>query len=146
MAAGLSILPEKIDLLRTRLNELASRTLRLEDLQPPLRLDAEVGLGEISLDSLAELDRLRPMGMGNPLTQFFARGLVQARPAQRMGAEKQHVKLWVKAGAITHEVVWWGAGEKALPEGKFDLAFAPAVNEFNGRRTVQLKFLDWRPA
>ena len=63
-----------------------------------------------------------------------------------MGAEKQHVKLWVKAGAITHEVVWWGAGEKALPEGKFDLAFAPAVNEFNGRRTVQLKFLDWRPA
>jgi hypothetical protein len=29
---------------------------------------------------------------------------------------------------------------------KFDLAFAPQVNEFNGRRTVQLKVLDWRPA
>jgi hypothetical protein len=27
-----------------------------------------------------------------------------------------------------------------------DLAFAPQVNEFNGRGGVQLKVLDWRPA
>ena len=146
MAAGLSIAPEKIDLLRTRLNEIARHTLKQENLQPPLRLDAEVNLKEINLDSLAELDRLKPMGQGNPTTQFFARGLIQARPVQRMGADKQHVKMWVKADAIKHEVVWWGAGDKSLPEGKFDLAFAPSINEFNGRRTVQLKFLDWRPA
>jgi len=30
--------------------------------------------------------------------------------------------------------------------GQFDLAFAPSINEFNGRTTVQLKVLDWRPA
>jgi hypothetical protein len=33
-----------------------------------------------------------------------------------------------------------------VPDGKFDLAFAPAVNEYNGRRKVQLKVLGWRPA
>jgi hypothetical protein len=33
-----------------------------------------------------------------------------------------------------------------LPVGRFDLAFAPSLNEFNGRMTVQLKVLDWRPA
>jgi hypothetical protein len=32
-----------------------------------------------------------------------------------------------------------------LPVGRFDLAFAPQTNEFNGRRVVQLKVLDWRP-
>jgi single-stranded-DNA-specific exonuclease len=120
--------------------------LKPEDLQPPLRLDAEVKLAEINLDSLAELDRLKPMGQGNPPVQFFARDLTQARPAQRMGADKKHVKMWVKNGAVTHEVVWWNAADQALPDGTFDLAFAPAVNDFNGRRTVQLKFLDWRPA
>jgi hypothetical protein len=26
------------------------------------------------------------------------------------------------------------------------VAFAPQVNDYNGRRTVQLKVLDWRPA
>jgi len=46
-------LPEKIDLLRAKLNELARLKLKPEDLQPPLRLDAEVGLAEINLIRLA---------------------------------------------------------------------------------------------
>jgi single-stranded-DNA-specific exonuclease len=144
MAAGLTIAPDKVDLFRARLNELARRALKPEDLQPPLRLDAEVGLKEITLNSLAELEQFKPTGMGNPAVQFYARNLTQNKTPLRMGATKQHVKLWVTDGAVTHEAVWWNAG--ALPDGKFDLAFAPSVNEFNGRTTVQLKVLDWRPA
>jgi single-stranded-DNA-specific exonuclease len=146
MAAGLSIAPDKVDLFRARLNELAKHALKPEDLQPPLRLDAEVGLNEITLDSLAELEQLKPTGQGNPAVQFCARNLTHKKPLQRMGANKQHVKLWVTDGAVTHEAVWWNAGNGSLPVGKFDLAFAPSVNEFNGRRTVQLKVLDWRAA
>ena len=146
MAAGLSIAPDKIDLLRQRLNEIARRRLRPEDLQPPLRIDAEVGLDEITLESLAELDRLKPTGQGNPAVQFCVRKLLHQRPLQRIGAEKRHVKMWVTDGMATHEAVWWNGGEKSLPVGKFDLAFAPQVNEFNGNRTVQLKVLDWQTA
>ena len=146
MAAGLSLQPEKIDALRQRLNELARRALKPEDLQPLLRLDAEVGLDEMTLESLGELAGLKPTGQGNPPVQFCARSVTHQRPLQRMGADKQHVKLWVTDGAVTHEAVWWNGGDKSLPVGKFDLAFAPQVNEFNGRRTVQLKVLDWRVA
>ena len=145
MAAGLSVQPEKMDALRRRLNELARRALKPEDLQPPLRLDAEVGLDEISLDFLGILACLKPTGQGNPPVQFCARSLAHQRPLQRMGADKQHVKLWVTDGVATHEAVWWNGGDQSLPVGKFDLAFAPQVNEYNGRRTVQLKVLDWRP-
>ncbi len=144
MAAGLTIAPERVDLFRQRLNEIARRTLRPEDLQPPLRVDAEVALGEITLESLAELEQLKPMGQGNPAVQFCSRNLTQKKPPLRMGANKQHAKLWVTDGVVTHEAVWWNAG--ALPDGKFDLAFAPSVNEYNGRTTVQLKVLDWRAA
>ena len=140
MAAGLSVQPDKIDLLRQRLNELARRALKPEDLQPLLRLDAEVGLDEMSLEMLGELARLKPAGQGNSPVQFWAHGI----PLQRMVREKQHVKLLVTDGAVRHEAVWWNGGDKSLPVGKFDLAFAPQVNEFNGRRTVQLKVLDWR--
>lgn len=146
MAAGLSVLPGKIDLLRARLNDLARLALKPEDLQPPLRLDAEVKLGELNFDSLAELEKLKPTGMGNPAMQFCARNLAHRKPLQRIGANKQHVKLWVTDGSITHEAVWWNAGNGSLPVGKFDLAFAPTLNEFNGRVSVQLKVLDWRPA
>jgi single-stranded-DNA-specific exonuclease len=145
MAAGLSIAPDKVEEFRRRLNELARIGLRPDDLQPSLRLDAEVRLAQLNLDSLAELDQLKPVGQGNPGVQFWARELSQARPAQRMGTTRQHVKLWLTDGAVTHEAVWWNAGNRALPEGTFDLAFAPAINEFNGRSTVQLKVLDWRP-
>jgi single-stranded-DNA-specific exonuclease len=146
MAAGLTIHPDNLEAFRTRLNEIARRTLKREDLVPPLRLDAEVNLGDLSLDSLAELDQLKPMGQGNPAVQFYAANVTHHRPLQRMGAEKQHVKLWVTDGKIVHEGVWWNAGKESLPVGRFDLAFAPQVNAFNGKRTVQLKVLDWRPA
>lgn len=63
-----------------------------------------------------------------------------------MGTDKQHVKMWVTDGTTRHEAVWWNAGQESLPVGKFDLAFAPQVNDYNGRRTVQLKTLDWRAA
>ncbi len=146
MAAGLSIQPDKIDALRERLNELARRALKPEDLQPPMRLDAEVGLDEMTLEMLQELSRLKPTGQGNPGVQFCARNLTHARPLQRIGADKQHVKMWVTDAAATLEAVWWNGGEESLPVGKFDLAFAPQVNQFNGNRTVQLKVLDWKPA
>jgi len=146
MAAGLSVSSDKVDVLRQRLNEIARRQLRPEDLQPPLRLDAEVGLAELTLDSLAELEKMKPLGQGNPPLQFCARNLAHKKPFQRMGAKKQHLKLWVTDGTTTHEAVWWNAGAGLLPDGRFDLAFAPDLNEFNGRTTVQLKVLDWRPA
>ena len=146
MAAGLSIAPDRIDLFRARLNELAKKSLKPGDLQPPLRLDAEVCLDELNLDSLTQLEKLKPTGQGNPPLQFYTCNLNHVRPLQRIGAKKQHVKLWVADGTATHEAVWWNAGQGSLPVGKFDLAFAPAINEFNGRTSVQLKVLDWREA
>jgi len=157
MAAGLSIQSDKIDALRERLNELARRELKPEDLQPSLRLDAEVGLDEMNFETLNELARLKPTGQGNPGVRFCARNLTHARPLQRIGADRRHVKMWVTdtpspqggygaAGGTVLEAVWWNGGEASLPIGKFDLAFAPQINEFNGRRTVQLKVLDWRAA
>jgi len=145
MAAGLTVHPDRLDELRSRLNEVARRTLKQEDLQPPLRLDAEVGLQEMTLSRLNELDRLHPCGQGNPGVQFVARGLTHARALRRMGKEQQHVKMWVTDGGGTCEAVWWRVGDQALPVGEFDLAFAPQINPYNGRHTVQLKVLDWRP-
>lgn len=146
MAAGLSIASDNLEAFRVQLNECARRCLKPEDLQPPLRLDGEIGLELINLASIQELERLRPTGQGNPTVQFCARGLAHKRPLQRVGADKQHVKMWVTNGTIAHEAIWWGAGNGSLPVGTFDLAFAPQLNSFNGNTTVQLKVLDWRPA
>jgi single-stranded-DNA-specific exonuclease len=145
LAAGVSLLPANLDAFRARLNELARRTLKPDELQPPLRLDAEVSLGDVTLDCLEALDQLRPTGQSNPPVQLLARSLTLQRPPQRMGAEKQHLKMWVTDGATAHEAVWWRAGKEPSLASRFDLAFAPQINDYDGRRTVQLKVLDWRP-
>jgi single-stranded-DNA-specific exonuclease len=145
MAAGVTLQPANLDPFRARLNDLARRTLKPDQLQPPLRLDAEVRLDEMTVDSLTALDQLQPTGQGNPPVQFFARNLTQQRALQRIGAQKQHLKLWVTDGHTTHEALWWGAANECLSASPFDLAFAPQINDYHGRRTVQLKVLDWRP-
>ena len=145
MAAGVTIHPDNLDAFRKRLNELARVALKPADLQPPLRLDAEVALEEIT-GHAGRTGSFEADGAGESGRPILCPQCDASRPLQRMGAEKQHVKMWVTDGVVTHEGVWWGAGDASVPEGKFDLAFVPQINEFNGRRSVQLKVLDWRSA
>jgi len=146
MAAGLALKPEQLDAFRTRLNDLARRTLKPEQLQPALRIDADVAFGELTLERLQELARVQQTGAGNPVVQLAVRNVTHQRPPLRMGADRKHAKLWITDGRATCEAVMWNLGENALPTGRFDLAFAPQINEFNGNVSVQLKALDWRPA
>jgi len=95
---GLTVAPANLESFRLRLNQLAREALKPDQLLAPLRLDAEVGLEEINLPCLASLSQLKPTGQGNPPVQFVARRLEHQRPLQRMGADKQHVKMWVSDG------------------------------------------------
>jgi len=146
MAAGLALRPERVDDFRIRLNELARRSLKPEQLQPTLRLDAEVKPGEITLEQLVELGKLQQTGIGNPAVQLVMRDVTHQRPPTRMGQDKKHARLWITDGAATREAVMWGVGDGPLPVERFHLAFTPQINEYNGTCSVQLKVLDWKPA
>ena len=149
MAAGISIAPANVDAFRIRMNELARGQLKTEQLRPSLRLDAEVSLPELTLDRLQELEQIKPSGQGNPPVHFVTRGLTLRRPPQPLGkdsARARGTKLWVTDGSLVLEAVWWGENDGRLPNGCFDLAFEPQINEFNGSRSVQLKVLDWKCA
>ena len=146
MAAGVTVLPVKLDAFRDRMNDLASRALSPDQLQPELQLDAEVKLKTVSMENILELERLAPFGMGNPGCQFATRGVRLVGTPQRIGMDKQHYKLQVADEQVQHEAIWWNAGHDAkLPTGQFDLAYSIGLNEFMGKTSVQLRWLDWRP-
>jgi single-stranded-DNA-specific exonuclease len=146
MAAGLSIRADKLDVFRERMNSVARRMLKPEHLQPSLRLDSEVTTSALTVQSLQELARLEQTGIGNPRVQLCLRNVGHERALQRMGADKQHAKMWITDGNRTCEAVLWNVKEGTLPVGKFDLAFGPELNHYNGKVSVQLKVLDWRDA
>jgi single-stranded-DNA-specific exonuclease len=142
MAAGLSIDPARLEAFRLRINDLARERLRPEHLQPEVRIDASIPLRSLSLPVVADLRRLEPFGMGNPVVQLAVRGLSHARPPQRL--KEQHWKFWVTDGGTPVETVWWAAGDRPVPEGRFDLAVIPEAGDYGGRRFLQLRLIDWR--
>ena len=144
MAAGITIAPQNVTPFRERLNAIARRTLRPDQLQPVLKLDASVSLRDLTLKQLEELDRIRPTGQGNAALQFCADGLRLHRPPLRMGKEQQHLKLHVTDGNDIREAVWWNAPKEFIAPDRFALAFTAEVNDFRGNRTVQLKVADLR--
>lgn len=146
MAAGVTVHPDQLGPLRTRLNEIARATLTPEQLRPTLRVDLEIPLPSLTMDTLGELGRLEPFGQGNPAIHFASRSLRHQRPPQTIGKERQHLKLWVTDGTASFEALWWNAATRTGIEPPFDLVFTPQINEFNGRRTIQLKVHDCRPS
>lgn len=146
MAAGLAMLPDRLEALRLRLNAMARRLLAPERLYPELRLDGIVPMEGLTIDWLTELSRLEPMGQGNPPIQFALTGVRLHKAPRRMGKEDQHAKLCITDGTHQAEAVWWNCEGATLPTGVFDLAVAPCLNQYNGRTSLQLRVLDWRPA
>jgi single-stranded-DNA-specific exonuclease len=146
MAAGVSVRPENVDAFRARMNEIVKSKLKAEQFVPPLRVDSEVTLADLTFDQIRELGRIEHCGIGNPPVRLLLRNVHQPRPLQRVGADKRHVKMWIGDSRVTREAIWWNAGELALPVGQFDLAFCPELSEYKELFTVQLRVLDWRPA
>ena len=145
MAAGVSVKPGKLDAFRERINEIAKKSIRPEMFQAPLKLDAETNLSEMTLVRIKEMQQIEPTGQGNPEIQLLIPNLTMSSPVYRMGKEKQHVKFWANDERESCEVIAWNLKPQDEPKGKFDIAVAPQVNNFNGRLSVQLKLIDWRP-
>ena len=141
MAAGVTMLSSKVADLKARFNELARTTLPAEALQPALKLDGEVSLAEITFEFLEMLERLHPIGLGNPPVQLAARRLRCTQRIRRFGSQQQHVRFTVSDGTASHQALWWNCELQELPD-TFDLAFAPELNEHNGSVSIQLKVLD----
>ena len=146
MAAGVSLDSDKIDAFGKRLNEIARTGITESLLTPTLRLDGESPLSKLSFSTVSSLESLQPVGQGMPAIQLVVTGLEMNAPVKRMGAEKQHAKMNVTDGEETVEVVHWNALSNSMPEGRFNLAVQPSINTWRGRKSVQLKMLDWQPS
>ncbi|MCH2382029.1 MAG: single-stranded-DNA-specific exonuclease RecJ [Pedosphaera sp.] len=146
MAAGVSVKPGRLDAFRERINEIAKKNITPDMFQPPLKLDAGTDLSELTVVHIEEMRQLEPLGQGNPEIQFLVAELTLSSPIYRMGRDKQHAKFWVTDEHGACEVVAWNLKPEDEPKDTFDIAVAPQINDFNGRRSVQLKLIDWRPA
>jgi len=149
-AAGVTLLADNIDAFRRELSRQVE-THRDENVQVGLQIDAEVRLDDLSLLLAEELARLAPFGQGNPTPQFVTCGL-EISDDRRIGREGTHRKLLVRGSASRGDagealpVLWFGGADAELPAGPIDLLYTLNINEYKGERTLQLMYVDSRPA
>jgi single-stranded-DNA-specific exonuclease len=142
-AAGFALAVEQIPELIRRFEEYAHNVLTAADLEPVLRVDATVNLGEVNWPLYEEITQLEPFGMGNPTPVFGACG-VRLVTTPRILQEK-HLKLRVGAGTRTLDALGWGwaARTPSLAAGQqVDLAFTVDQNNYQEMASLQLVIKD----
>jgi len=138
-AAGFALPADRIAELETRFEQYARGALTPLDLEPILRVDAEVRAEEIDWTLFEALKTLEPFGYGNPTPVLAARDLrLVAGP--RILLEK-HLKLRVACGPRCLDAVGWGMagrGATLAPGQTLEMAFTLDQNVFQDVRTLQL--------
>ena len=139
-AAGLSLLPENIDLFRRELHRQID--LHRDTAAPTgLLLDVEAPLSQLNLALAEELQRLAPFGQGNPTPLFLSRNLTVVED-RRLGREGTHRRLTVQGtDGVKAPVIWFNGADVELPSGPLDLVYTVGINEYKGERTLQLSYI-----
>lgn len=148
-AAGFTVATDKLPAFKAALHEVAQRELSIRpSLRPSLTIDAAIELADATWAVQEQFTRLEPTGQENPMPILLARG-VRVREARPIGNQKQHLRLVLDGGANTTVVdgvaFQQGAWATELGEGsRMDIAFQLEINEWQGRRRLQLNIQDMR--
>ena len=149
-AAGLKIQEPKLTAFRSEFCEHVAGQTSEKDRIPEVRIDAEAPLSQLTLNTVQQIEQLAPFGCGNPRPILCASGVSLAGPPRRMGSSERHLSLKLRQHGVSLRAVAFGRGEDADElakiDGPLDIAFRPVINEFRGRRSVEMHLVDWRVA
>lgn len=147
MAAGFTVKEENIPALRARLNAWVEKNRKEGDAESTLRVDVALPNAELlTVEEVAALDVLEPYGAGNP-KPVFTLPRTTLIDMERVGAEGKHMRLRFRSRSQRLAAIFFSCPKEDwdfAPEDRVDVAFTPQINEFRGRRTVQLVVQDVR--
>lgn len=146
LAAGLTIRRDKVDEFRDKLREYykSCPAPQHPSLECELRIDDPALL---KMDCVQSLELLEPYGTGNPRPTLCLMDVELERVTPIGGGN--HLKLRLGKAGTSFDCVMFGTRQDQLGAeagDRIDAAFYPQINEFYGRRSVQLLMVDVRRA
>lgn len=149
MAAGLRVHADHVDAFRDAFCRVADNLLTPRDLQPRLELDDETPLAALTPEAVGVIDHLAPFGPGNRRVRLATTAVELVGSPRTCGKAGRHLQFTVRQGQEHRKAIAFGAGEHAealADQRRLRLAFEPLVSEWQGRRRVELRVLDWKAA
>jgi len=144
-AAGFSLEAARIPELEERFESYARSKLRPEELEPILRLDAEVSLAEVDHNLYKALRQLEPYGVGNPTPVFAVRSARLLEPPRVL--KEKHLKLRIAQGTKSTDAMGWGLAGRTpalTASQQVDVAFTVDEDVFQDVPFLQLVIRDIR--
>ncbi len=117
------------------------------DLRPKLRLEAEVAIGGLDLETVATISRLGPFGQGNPKPLLSTDWLELAGEPRCVGRSGNHLQAsFSQNGAVLKAIAFGQAGvaDMLKEHRRCRVAFEPIINEFNNRCLVEMQVVDFK--
>ncbi|MBP3730361.1 MAG: single-stranded-DNA-specific exonuclease RecJ [Mailhella sp.] len=151
MAAGIRVMPEKLEDFRRHFCEAVRGSLGSAPVPPVQYIDAELDFsGASNFAFLKELGLLQPFGVGNPEPVFSVHSLI-IKKIRTFGIKKNHALLELadeSCGITLRAKAWRGADRftSGMEGSRIDLAYTPSIDMYNGVASVDIKIKDWRPA
>lgn len=111
-----------------------------------LQLDAELRFESLNLELIRDINTLAPFGMDNPKPVFWLKDIT-VEQARTMGQDNAHLKLKLSQGGVSYDLVAFHQGSRLLDFQQaqhLELAVTLAINEWNGKTTLQLMLVDAR--
>lgn len=139
-AGGLTIDASNIERFRKKVNEFADKTLTACQMLPKIKIDAETDLDELSINTIEAIQALAPFGEGNS-SPVFRLNRANVLQKKRIGASGAHLRLLLGTGSKTVQAIAFKMGElePVIPlSGQIDLLYTPGINDYMGKRRVQL--------
>ncbi len=143
LAAGLTVQADRIEELRTRLRKYAETHVTMAELVPQLHIDCMVQSEWLTQENIESLSVLEPYGMKNAEPVFCMKNMTVEEITPL--SSDRHVRLSLIKDGKRFSAIWFGIGAGGLGfvEGNtVDAAFHLEINEFRGRRSVQLTICD----
>lgn len=146
LAAGLSLEEEKVEVFRKRINELADLTE--EDLQMKVSIDMRLPFPYINEELIRELKILEPFGKGNG-KPLFAESKLRVIQPRIFGKNRNVLKCRLEDQQGNQmEAVYFGEVEDCLRQMEkkqiMSFTYYPSINEYMGRRTIQLTIVNYQ--
>ena len=147
LAAGLSVKRCELDKFRTLINEYARNNLSDEDMVPTLEIDSIVNFSDVTLALAESLQILEPYGVGNPIPVFALKG-ISVNELSGI-SDSKHTKFVFGDGRHTISAMYFSNSPESLDiyvGDKVDILFNVDINEWGGRKSVQLIIRDIKPS
>lgn len=144
MAVGLTIETNKFADLKNALEEYATK-MKVADIVPVVKVDQKIGLTDVMIKDIKELELLEPYGEANKMPIFQINNV--RIESIRTLSEGKHLKLTVKDEHKIIDCIGFNLGNLAseYPIGsKIDLIGSLEINEFRGIENIQINLKDIR--